>query len=103
MIRTSFTFEIHTDIFAVYCHGVYYIYNLGPPAEARSSSCHSVFLFFQCFSIVPYDLVVNLVAVGKRKPDPDFYMDVSKHLKVDPTSCIFIDDRWCFEFLKFVY
>lgn len=33
------------------------------------------------------------MAVGKRKPDPDFYMDVSKFLKVDPTSCIFIDDR----------
>ncbi|XP_042034560.1 flavin mononucleotide hydrolase 1, chloroplatic-like [Salvia splendens] len=31
--------------------------------------------------------------MGKRKPDPDFYMDMLKHLKVEPTSCIFIDDR----------
>ncbi|XP_073315445.1 flavin mononucleotide hydrolase 1, chloroplatic isoform X1 [Primulina huaijiensis] len=30
--------------------------------------------------------------IGKRKPDPDIYMDVSNYLKVDPTSCIFIDD-----------
>lgn len=31
--------------------------------------------------------------IGKRKPDPDFYLEVIRHLKVDPTSCIFIDDR----------
>lgn len=31
--------------------------------------------------------------IGKRKPDPDFYLEVIKHLKVDPASCIFIDDR----------
>ncbi|XVF56494.1 hypothetical protein PTKIN_Ptkin06aG0125700 [Pterospermum kingtungense] len=30
---------------------------------------------------------------GKRKPDPDFYLAVLEHLKVDPASCIFIDDR----------
>ncbi|XVF30412.1 hypothetical protein REPUB_Repub16aG0055000 [Reevesia pubescens] len=30
---------------------------------------------------------------GKRKPDPDFYLAVVEHLKVDPASCIFIDDR----------
>ncbi|XWS58793.1 hypothetical protein CRYUN_Cryun08bG0064100 [Craigia yunnanensis] len=31
---------------------------------------------------------------GKRKPDPDFYLAVVEHLKVDPVSCIFIDDRY---------
>ncbi|XP_057778540.1 flavin mononucleotide hydrolase 1, chloroplatic-like isoform X2 [Salvia miltiorrhiza] len=31
--------------------------------------------------------------MGKRKPDPDFYMDMLKHLKVEPTCCVFIDDR----------
>ncbi|KAH6829456.1 Haloacid dehalogenase-like hydrolase superfamily protein [Perilla frutescens var. hirtella] len=31
--------------------------------------------------------------MGKRKPDPDFFMDILKHLKVDPAGCIFIDDR----------
>ena len=31
---------------------------------------------------------------GKRKPDPDFYLAVVEHLKVDPASCIFIDDRY---------
>lgn len=30
---------------------------------------------------------------GKRKPDPDFYLEVLSHLKVDPANCIFIDDR----------
>ncbi|KAI3439382.1 uncharacterized protein J3R85_004799, partial [Psidium guajava] len=30
---------------------------------------------------------------GKRKPDRDFYLDVLQHLKVDPPSCVFIDDR----------
>ncbi|XP_057801741.1 flavin mononucleotide hydrolase 1, chloroplatic-like isoform X1 [Salvia miltiorrhiza] len=30
--------------------------------------------------------------MGKRKPDPDFYMDMLKHLKVEPTCCVFIDD-----------
>ncbi|WP_394804446.1 HAD-IA family hydrolase [Clavibacter michiganensis] len=30
---------------------------------------------------------------GKRKPDPDFYSEVLSSLKVDPTNCIFIDDR----------
>lgn len=30
---------------------------------------------------------------GKRKPDPDFYLAVVEHLKVDPASCIFVDDR----------
>ncbi|EOY09981.1 Haloacid dehalogenase-like hydrolase superfamily protein isoform 1 [Theobroma cacao] len=30
---------------------------------------------------------------GKRKPDPYFYLAVVEHLKVDPVSCIFIDDR----------
>ncbi|KAL5538524.1 hypothetical protein UlMin_046095 [Ulmus minor] len=29
---------------------------------------------------------------GKRKPDPDFYLDALKHLEVDPANCIFIDD-----------
>ncbi|KAE8009871.1 hypothetical protein FH972_006280 [Carpinus fangiana] len=31
--------------------------------------------------------------IGKRKPDPDFYLEVLSHLKVDPANCIFIDDR----------
>jgi FMN phosphatase YigB (HAD superfamily) len=30
---------------------------------------------------------------GKRKPDPDFYLEVLSDLKVDPANCIFIDDR----------
>ncbi|KAL9268693.1 Flavin mononucleotide hydrolase 1, chloroplatic-like protein [Drosera capensis] len=30
---------------------------------------------------------------GKRKPDPDFYVEVLHHLDVEPASCIFIDDR----------
>ncbi|XP_054801812.1 flavin mononucleotide hydrolase 1, chloroplatic isoform X1 [Prosopis cineraria] len=30
---------------------------------------------------------------GKRKPDPEFYMEVLGHLKVDPSNCIFMDDR----------
>ncbi|KAJ9141341.1 hypothetical protein P3X46_031883 [Hevea brasiliensis] len=30
---------------------------------------------------------------GKRKPDLDFYLEVLRHLNVDPTSCIFVDDR----------
>ncbi|KAL2465000.1 Haloacid dehalogenase-like hydrolase (HAD) superfamily protein [Abeliophyllum distichum] len=31
--------------------------------------------------------------MGKRKPDPDFYLDVLKHLKVEPANCVFVDDR----------
>ncbi|XP_021890926.1 flavin mononucleotide hydrolase 1, chloroplatic [Carica papaya] len=31
--------------------------------------------------------------IGKRKPDPDCYLEVLKHLNVHPASCIFIDDR----------
>ncbi|CAL5192775.1 unnamed protein product [Lathyrus oleraceus] len=30
---------------------------------------------------------------GKRKPDAEFYMEVVRHLEVDPSYCIFIDDR----------
>nr|AFK41397.1 unknown [Lotus japonicus] len=30
---------------------------------------------------------------GKRKPDTEFYMEALRHLKVDPASCIFVDDR----------
>ncbi|GFS30179.1 haloacid dehalogenase-like hydrolase (HAD) superfamily protein [Actinidia rufa] len=30
---------------------------------------------------------------GKRKPEPDFYLEVLRHLDVEPVSCIFIDDR----------
>ncbi|KAF7805266.1 flavin mononucleotide hydrolase 1, chloroplatic [Senna tora] len=30
---------------------------------------------------------------GKRKPDPDFYIEVLRHLNVDPPNCIFMDDR----------
>ncbi|OIT03345.1 hypothetical protein A4A49_36654 [Nicotiana attenuata] len=30
---------------------------------------------------------------GKRKPDPDFYLEVVKHLNVEASSCIFVDDR----------
>ncbi|KAK6136039.1 hypothetical protein DH2020_030205 [Rehmannia glutinosa] len=33
--------------------------------------------------------------MGKRKPDPDFYMDILKHLNVEPACCIFVDDRYC--------
>ncbi|KAG4925651.1 hypothetical protein JHK87_051191 [Glycine soja] len=32
-------------------------------------------------------------AFGKRKPDTEFYKEVVRHLKVDPTNCIFVDDR----------
>ncbi|KAL1187688.1 Flavin mononucleotide hydrolase 1, chloroplatic [Cardamine amara subsp. amara] len=31
--------------------------------------------------------------VGKRKPDPKFYLEVVGHLGVEPSDCIFIDDR----------
>lgn len=31
---------------------------------------------------------------GKRKPDPEFYLEALRHLKVEPASCIFIDDRF---------
>ncbi|KAK4385724.1 Flavin mononucleotide hydrolase 1, chloroplatic [Sesamum angolense] len=31
--------------------------------------------------------------MGKRKPDPNLYMDILKHLKIEPACCIFIDDR----------
>lgn len=30
---------------------------------------------------------------GKRKPEAHFYLEVLNYLKVDPASCIFIDDR----------
>ncbi|XP_060212456.1 flavin mononucleotide hydrolase 1, chloroplatic isoform X1 [Lycium barbarum] len=30
---------------------------------------------------------------GKRKPDPDFYLEVVKHLNVEASNCIFVDDR----------
>ncbi|KAL3523337.1 hypothetical protein ACH5RR_016171 [Cinchona calisaya] len=30
---------------------------------------------------------------GKRKPEADFYLEVLNYLKVDPASCIFVDDR----------
>uniref|UniRef100_K4C2Q7 FCP1 homology domain-containing protein n=1 Tax=Solanum lycopersicum TaxID=4081 RepID=K4C2Q7_SOLLC len=30
---------------------------------------------------------------GKRKPDPDFYLEVVKHLNVNVSNCIFVDDR----------
>ncbi|KAG2693925.1 hypothetical protein I3760_08G118100 [Carya illinoinensis] len=30
---------------------------------------------------------------GKRKPDPDFYLDVLSQLEVNSENCIFIDDR----------
>lgn len=29
---------------------------------------------------------------GKRKPDPEFFLEVERHLNVDPASCIFIDN-----------
>lgn len=31
--------------------------------------------------------------IGKRKPEPDFYLEVLRHLDVEPASCVFIDDR----------
>ncbi|XP_018442361.1 flavin mononucleotide hydrolase 1, chloroplatic [Raphanus sativus] len=30
---------------------------------------------------------------GKRKPDPEFYLEVVQHLGVEPCDCVFIDDR----------
>ncbi|WMV31649.1 hypothetical protein MTR67_025034 [Solanum verrucosum] len=30
---------------------------------------------------------------GKRKPDPEFYLEVVKHLNVKASNCIFVDDR----------
>ncbi|RDY01813.1 Flavin mononucleotide hydrolase 1, chloroplatic [Mucuna pruriens] len=35
----------------------------------------------------------NFDLEGKRKPDTEFYKEVVRHLKVDPTNCIFVDDR----------
>ncbi|KVI07570.1 HAD-like domain-containing protein [Cynara cardunculus var. scolymus] len=31
--------------------------------------------------------------IGKRKPDPDFYSEVLKHLDTEPKNCVFVDDR----------
>ncbi|KAI3757047.1 hypothetical protein L6452_04580 [Arctium lappa] len=31
--------------------------------------------------------------IGKRKPDPDFYSEVLKHLETEPKNCVFVDDR----------
>ncbi|EYU39795.1 hypothetical protein ABFS82_06G172200 [Erythranthe guttata] len=31
--------------------------------------------------------------MGKRKPDLDFYRDILKQLDVEPSCCVFIDDR----------
>ncbi|KAL5567023.1 hypothetical protein UlMin_030187, partial [Ulmus minor] len=40
---------------------------------------------------------LNLVRIlprsGKRKPDPDFYLDALEHLEVDPANYTFVDDR----------
>uniref|UniRef100_A0A5B7ATH9 Uncharacterized protein n=1 Tax=Davidia involucrata TaxID=16924 RepID=A0A5B7ATH9_DAVIN len=30
---------------------------------------------------------------GKRKPEPEFYLEVVRQLDIEPGSCIFIDDR----------
>ncbi|KAA8538917.1 hypothetical protein F0562_025609 [Nyssa sinensis] len=30
---------------------------------------------------------------GKRKPEPEFYLEVGRQLDIEPGSCIFIDDR----------
>ncbi|XP_047335022.1 flavin mononucleotide hydrolase 1, chloroplatic [Impatiens glandulifera] len=30
---------------------------------------------------------------GKRKPESDFYLEALRHLEVDPSSCVFVDDR----------
>ncbi|KAJ9546037.1 hypothetical protein OSB04_025744 [Centaurea solstitialis] len=30
---------------------------------------------------------------GKRKPDPDFYLEALKHLDTEPKNCVFVDDR----------
>ncbi|XP_076903939.1 flavin mononucleotide hydrolase 1, chloroplatic-like [Bidens hawaiensis] len=32
-------------------------------------------------------------AIGKRKPDPQFYSEVLQHLDTEPQNCVFIDDR----------
>ncbi|XP_078150833.1 haloacid dehalogenase-like hydrolase (HAD) superfamily protein [Carex rostrata] len=32
-------------------------------------------------------------AIGKRKPSPDSYKEVVNHLGVEPSNCVFIDDR----------
>nr|XP_043614373.1 flavin mononucleotide hydrolase 1, chloroplatic isoform X2 [Erigeron canadensis] len=31
--------------------------------------------------------------IGKRKPDPLFYLEAVKHLDIEPQNCVFIDDR----------
>ncbi|KAM7273555.1 hypothetical protein ACFE04_028219 [Oxalis oulophora] len=37
---------------------------------------------------------------GKRKPDPEFYLEVVRHLEVDPENCIFIDNStWFSDYL----
>jgi len=36
----------------------------------------------------------SLCVSGKRKPDTEFYNEVVRHLNVDPTNCIFVDDRF---------
>ncbi|XAR71160.1 Soluble epoxide hydrolase [Bertholletia excelsa] len=30
---------------------------------------------------------------GKRKPEPDFYLEVLRQLDIEPANCVFIDDR----------
>lgn len=43
--------------------------------------------------------LIRVCTSGKRKPDPEFFLEVVRDLKVDPASCIFVDDR----FASFVY
>lgn len=47
-------------------------------------------------------ILITMYLSGKRKPDPDFYLDALKHLEVDPANCIFVDDRYIFLILLII-
>lgn len=53
-------------------------------------SCLSLLLIVSHIQTV---LLMCFYLSGKRKPDPDFYLEVVGHLGVEPCHCIFIDDR----------
>jgi HAD superfamily hydrolase (TIGR01509 family) len=38
--------------------------------------------------------VMRDVIAGLRKPDSKMYLEAAQQLKLHPTSCIFVDDRY---------
>lgn len=66
----------------------------------------SAIVFYRNFKVKLIFQNLSCPFSGLRKPESEIYLEAARQLKLDPSSCVFVDDRWengaCLGILYFI-